>query len=74
MFLRKIISSYLSSNFAFFGFKVSVTNDLPCAILLSQISFWTEAISVLDGCYFQTSKIITKSIRIICKKVDISSR
>ena len=27
---------------------------------------------VLDGCHFQTSKIITKSIRIIWKKVDAS--
>ena len=44
-------------------FKASVTNDLLCGILLSLI-----LILVLDGCYFQTSKIITKSTGIIRQK------
>ena len=31
-----------------------------------------ETILVLDGCYFQTSKIITKSVRLIWQKIDAS--
>ena len=34
--------------------------------------FFDRTILVQDGCYFQTSKIKTKSIRIIWQKVDVS--
>ena len=64
MFLRK---SYFSINFAFCGFKVSVTNDIFCDILHFLIPFY-QIILLLDQYYFQTSNIITKPIGIIWQK------
>ena len=64
-------SSNFTSNIAFSGFKVSVTNFYSVTFYFLSFLF-DQTTVVLDGCFFQTTKIITNTIEIIPEKVDAS--